>query len=198
MNKKIGCRKASRLANMSDVDARAEQIRHAQDPDGNAKWYTLGMRGGVRAMCNGADLDTAHGSLWGLNSKQLPHARMLLQNFEAIRAANDDIDFTATGPVKRHVVQFGQQAVNVDHDLVCKLADGREAWVYIQVANAPLKEQQNRDLLHLAKYIADAQAVNAVVLILDLPRARLIRVYDDYDPSHLHRVVKEARRKLIE
>lgn len=73
--------------------------------------------------------------------------------------------------------------------------DGRLLFLYFHVVDTPMKTQQAETLLHLAQYIADAKQLNADVAIVDIPRKRLIRVHDNYDPEQMKAAVATAMAK---
>ncbi|HHA2898805.1 TPA: hypothetical protein ACOFC4_004464, partial [Stenotrophomonas maltophilia] len=86
--------------------------------------------------------------------------------------------------------------LSTGQDVIATHQDGRLAFLYLHVVDAPLKEEQAQAQLHLAQFVADAKELNADVIIVDVARKKLITTSEPYDAEDIRAIVASAVSKL--
>ncbi|WP_307183993.1 MULTISPECIES: hypothetical protein [Pseudoxanthomonas] len=194
-------RKASRLFAATEEELAEEAVKYAksnrQEGMSFPLWYTNCLKLGAKDICEGKSTAEAFQRVTNFPDALKEKAHGLIRSFQEIVAANDDIDFTPKQSPKGCNTSIEGVTLSTRQDLVASnKSDGRLLLLYFHVVDAPMKTQQAVALLHLAQYIADARQINADVAIVDIPRKRLIRVHEDYDPEQMKATVANAMSKL--
>jgi hypothetical protein len=201
MKPKLTVRKASRLFAATEEELAEEALKYAKSKQQEGMsfplWYTNCLKRGAKDICEGKSTVEAFLRVTNFPDALKEKAQGLIRGFQEIVAANDDIDFTPQQSPKGCNTSIEGVTLSTRQDLVASnKSDGRLLLLYFHVVDTPMKTQQAETLLHLAQYIADARQINADVAIVDIPRKRLIRVYDDYDPEQMKATVANAMSKL--
>lgn len=201
MKPKMTVRKASKLFAATEEELAEEALKYSKVKQHEGMsfplWYTNCLKLGARDICEGKSAEDAFLRVTNFPDALKAKAHGLIRSFQEIVAANDDIDFTPQESPKGCNTSIEGVTLSTRQDLVAsKKSDGRLLLLYFHVVDTPMKAQQAETLLQLAQYIADARQINADVAIVDIPRKRLIRVYDDYDPEQMKATVANAMSKL--
>ena len=200
MKPQMTVRKASRLFAATEEELAEEALKYAKGKQREGMsfslWYTNCLKLGAKDICEGKSTAEAFLRVTNFPDVLKDKAHGLIRSFQEIVAANDDIDFTPKQSPKGCNTSIEGVTLTTRQDLVASFKkDGRLLFLYFHVVDTPMKTQQAETLLHLAQYIADAKQLNADVAIVDIPRKRLIRVHDDYDPEQMKAAVATAMAK---
>jgi hypothetical protein len=200
LSNRLTVRNASRLAVATEEEL-AEQARLYQrsgQREGMSfpLWYTNCIKLAVKDVCAGLSANDACARLASFPGPLKGKAEGLVRNFVEIVAANDDVDFTPRPSPPKCSATVDGVILRTGQDVVVASQDGKLLLLYLHVVDAPLKAEQAQTLLHLAQYITDAKQLNAEVAIVDVPRKRLIKVAESYDPEQIRRAVASAMSKL--
>lgn len=201
MTQKLTVRKASRLFVATEEELAEEAIKYSKGKQREGLsfplWYTNCLKRGAKDICEGKSTAEAFLRVTNFPDALKDKAHGLIRSFQDIVAANDDIDFSPQQSPKGCNTSIEGVTLSTRQDMVASnKKDGRLLLLYFHVVDTPMKTQQAETLLHLAQYIADARQINAVVAIVDIPRKRIIRVNNDYDPEQMKAAVATAMSKL--
>lgn len=199
MSDRLTVRKASRLFVATEEELAEEAAKYrrgSQEGMSFPLWYTNCIKLGAKDICEGKSSADAFLRVANFPEALKEKAHGLIRHFQEIVAANDDIDFSPRPSPPRCNTSVDGVTVSTRQDVVATTRDGRLLFLYFHVVDAPMKSEQAEVLLQLAQYIADARKIDADMAIVDIPRRRLIRVRDGYDPEEMRAAVATAMKKL--
>lgn len=197
---RLTVRKASRLA-VATVEELAEQARKYQRNNKEEGmsfplWYTNCIKLAAKDVCSGMSANDACARVAKFPGVLKEKAEGLVRNVADIVAANDDLDFTPRQSPPKCSATVDGVLLSTGQDVIATHQDGKLAFLYLHVVDAPLKEEQAQAQLHLAQFVADAKELNADVIIVDLARKKLITASEPYDAEEVRAIVASAVSKM--